>query len=42
MAGLVLGVIGTALIDLTSRKVSNPGRSSTAIGVPLLGEVRDP
>ena len=42
MAGLVLGVIGTALIDLTSRKVLEPWQVEHSIGVPLLGEIGDP
>jgi hypothetical protein len=41
MAGLVLGIIGTALIDLSSRKVLEPWQVEHGVGVPLLGEIGD-
>jgi len=41
VAGLALAVIGTALIDLTSRKVVESWQVEHGIGVPLLGEVGD-
>jgi len=41
VAGLVLAIIGTALIDLTSRKIVEPWQVEHTIGLPLLGEVGD-
>jgi len=41
VAGFVLGVIAVALRDLTSRKVLEDWQVEHAIGVPLLGEIRN-
>jgi hypothetical protein len=41
VAGLVMGIIGTALIDLSSRKVLERWQVEHTIGLPLLGEVGD-
>jgi uncharacterized protein involved in exopolysaccharide biosynthesis len=41
VAGLVLAIVGTALIDLSSRKVVEPWQVEHTIGLPLLGEVGD-
>ncbi len=41
MAGFFLGVIGTGLIDLSSRKVIEPWQVEHTIGLPLLGDVRE-
>ncbi|MGZ6072120.1 MAG: chain-length determining protein, partial [Myxococcaceae bacterium] len=40
VAGLLLGIIATALIDLWSRKLLEPWQVEHALGIPLLGEVR--
>jgi capsular polysaccharide biosynthesis protein len=40
VAGLLLGIIATALIDLWSRKLVEPWQVEHALGIPLLGEVR--
>jgi uncharacterized protein involved in exopolysaccharide biosynthesis len=41
IAGLLLGIIGTGLVDLCSRKVLERWQIEKTIGVPLLGEIRD-
>jgi uncharacterized protein involved in exopolysaccharide biosynthesis len=40
VAGMLLGVLGTALVDLTSGKVLEPWQVEHQVGVPLLAEVR--
>jgi uncharacterized protein involved in exopolysaccharide biosynthesis len=40
VAGLLLGIIATALIDLWSRKLVEPWQVEHTLGIPLLGEIR--
>ncbi len=41
VAGLIVAIIGTALIDLSSRKIVERWQVEHTIGLPLLGEVGD-
>jgi uncharacterized protein involved in exopolysaccharide biosynthesis len=40
VAGLVLAIVGTALVDISSRKIVEPWQLERATGLPLLAELR--
>jgi len=42
VAGFFLAVIGTAMVDLASRRIVEPWQVNRSLGVPLLGQVRLP
>jgi hypothetical protein len=41
VAGLLLGVMATTLLDLGSRKLLEPWQVETALGIPLMGQIQD-